>query len=114
MKKTAIELEMSIDEVTALSAITPENRRIIAVFRALGDEVQLGIVRKLARENHKLRSEDIVSCSSVTPHSQPCMSYHFAKLVKAGVVLEEKRGIEKVYTLNKSYLRAQGIDVKKI
>lgn len=106
--------EMSVDEVTAMAAMMPEDRRIIAVLRALGDEVRLGIVRKLVREKHKLRSEDIVSCSSVAPHSQPCMSYHFAKLVKAGVVLEEKRGTEKVYTLNMTYLRALGIDVKKL
>lgn len=106
--------EMSINEVTAMAAMERENRQVIAVLRALGDDVRLGIVRKLVREKHKLRSEDIVSCSSVAPHSQPCMSYHFAKLVGAGVVLEEKRGTEKVYTLNVTYLRTLGIDVRKL
>lgn len=105
---------MSVDEATAMAAMTPEDRQIIAVFRALGDDVRLGIVRKLVREDHKLRSEEIVACSSVAAHSQPCMSYHFGKLVKAGVVLEEKHGTEKVYTLNMTYLRGLGIDVKKL
>lgn len=107
-------VEVSVDEATALAAISEQNQEIIAVLRALGDEVRLGIVRKLVKENHKLRSEDIIACSSVAPHSQPCMSYHFAKLVKAGVVLEEKQGTEKVYTLNAAHLQGLGIDVKKI
>lgn len=106
--------KVSIDEVVALSDSSYESREILAVLRALGDDVRLGIVRKLVRENRKLRGEEIISCASVAAHSQPCMSYHFAKLVKAGVVLEEKQGTEKVYTLNVSHLRSLGIDVKKI
>ncbi len=107
-------MEMSVDEATALAAISDQDRQIISVMRALGDEARLSIVRKLARENRKLRSEEILDCSSVTAHSQPCMSYHFAKLVKAGVVLEEKQGTEKVYTLNVSHLTDLGIDVNKL
>lgn len=107
-------VEVSVDEATAMAAMSGKNQEIVLILRALGDDVRLGIVRKLARENHKLRSEEIIGCSSVAPHSQPCMSYHFAKLVKAGVVLEEKRGTEKVYTLNATHLRSLGIDVKKL
>lgn len=114
LSKVPVRAELSVDEATALSAISEENRQIIAILRALGDNVRLGIVRKLMREKRKLRSEEIVACSSVAVHSQPCMSYHFAKLVKAGVVLEEKRGTEKVYTLNVSHLRKLGIDVNKL
>jgi len=106
--------EASIDEITAKVAISDEDRQAITVFRALGDDVRLGIVRKLAREKRKLRSEEIVECASVAAHSQPCMSYHFAKLVSAGIVLEQKQGVEKVYTLNTSYLRTLGIDITKI
>ncbi len=115
-KKSAVSVTpaVSIDEATAAAAMANENRDIIAVLRALGDDVRLGIVRKLAREKHKLRSEEIVACSSVAIHSQPCMSYHFAKLVGAGVVLEEKQGTEKVYTLHTTYLRDLGIDVSKL
>lgn len=104
----------SIDEVTALAAMSDQDRRVISVLRALSNEVRLGIIRKLVREKRKLRSEEILACPSVAPHSQPCMSYHFAKLVKAGVILEEKQGTEKVYTLDVTYLRDLGITVAKL
>lgn len=67
----------------------------VEVLKALADETRLGIVRKLVRERGTVSSAAICSCSSVTQLSQPAMSHHFAKLVNAGVINEQKIGTEK-------------------
>lgn len=78
----------------------------VDLFKALADKTRMDIVRKLAQE------EACTSCSKVSrvsSLSQPAMSHHFSKLVEAGVILEEKEGKEKLYTLNKELLEAKGI-----
>lgn len=78
----------------------------VDLFKALADETRMEIVRELAK------SGDCVSCrkvSSVSSLSQPAMSHHLSKLVDSGVILEEKKGKEKLYTLNKELLIAKGI-----
>ncbi len=78
----------------------------VDLFKALADKTRLDIVRELVRE------ESCTSCSKisrVSSLSQPAMSHHFSKLVEAGIILEEKEGKEKLYTLNKALLQAKGI-----
>lgn len=78
----------------------------VNLLKALADKTRLDIVREL------IRQEDCSSCtkvSRVSSLSQPAMSHHFHKLVEAGVILEEKEGKEKLYTLNKELLEAKGI-----
>ncbi len=85
------------------------------VFKSLGDETRLDIVRKLASDNTEVNSKEIVtSCSIALKLSQPTMSHHFHTLVAAGVLLERKIGVEKFYTLNQPLLTQLGVDVRKI
>lgn len=86
-----------------------------AVFKCLGDETRLSIVRKLAHEGKEVNSSDIVSdCSVALKLSQPTMSHHFQKLVTAGVLLERKVGVEKYYQLNVDVLAGAGINTQKL
>jgi len=83
----------------------------VNIFKALADPTRLDIVRRLAK-----KPEDCASCSevsSVSSLSQPAMSHHFKKLVDAGVILERKKGTEKIYELNSDLLVSAGIDPSK-
>lgn len=85
------------------------------VFKSLGDETRLSIVRKLARENTEVNGREIVlDCAIALKLSQPTMSHHFQTLVTARVLLERKVGVEKHYRLNQPLLEEAGIDVQKI
>lgn len=85
------------------------------VFKSLGDETRLDIVRKLARDNREVNSKEIVSsCSIALKLSQPTMSHHFHSLVATGVLLERKVGVEKYYALNQSLLEQVGVDARKL
>ena len=86
------------------------------VLKALADDIRLGMVRKLAAQpGDASRSCDLVSsCASFLNLSQPTMSHHLAKLVDAGVIVEEKAGVSKRYQLDRQYLASLGIDVSKL
>lgn len=85
------------------------------IFKSLGDETRLDIVRKLAREGGEVNSKEIVSnCAAKLKLSQPTMSHHFHTLVSAGVILERKVGVEKYYQLNQPLLEEVGVDARKI
>lgn len=96
---------------TALS-ISPEQR--VEVLKALADETRLSIVEKLIREGGTLASCDILACTSVHKLSQPAMSHHFNKLVDAGVIIETKRGTQKLYELNCALLSSVGVDIHNL
>jgi len=92
-----------------------EQKRTVEAFKALADEVRLGIVKKLASSPDPIPGCDVVSsCASLLALSQPAVSHHFSKLVDAGVVREEKRGVQKVYTLDVAFLDSIGVDVTKL
>lgn len=79
----------------------------VKLLKALADQTRLDIVRRLAAE------EDCSSCTKISSGSllsQPAMSHHFSKLVDAGIILEQKTGKEKFYTLNKELLEAKGLN----
>jgi DNA-binding transcriptional ArsR family regulator len=83
------------------------NDQTIAVLKALADPTRLTLVRELAE-----RPENSESCGKLSSGaclSQPAMSHHFAKLVSAGVILEQKEGKEKSYKLNRQLLANCGI-----
>jgi DNA-binding transcriptional ArsR family regulator len=42
------------------------------------------------------------------------MSHHFSKLVDAGVVIEQKKGVQKLYTLNAELLETVGVSPNKL
>lgn len=85
------------------------------IFKSIGDETRLEIIRKLAREDKEVNGRDIVSdCAIALKLSQPTMSYHFQTLVSAGVLLERKVGVEKYYQLNQPLLGQVGINTDKL
>jgi len=87
----------------------------VTVYRCLGDETRLSIVRKLAREGREVNGSDIVTdCSVALKLSQPTMSHHFQKLVNAGILAERKVAVEKYYQLNTDVLTQAGIDITKL
>jgi DNA-binding transcriptional ArsR family regulator len=86
-----------------------------AIFKSLGDETRLSIVRKLARDGGEANSREIVSgCMAALNLSQPTMSHHFSTLVAAGVLQERKIGVEKYYQLNLPLLERVGINPNKL
>ena len=69
----------------------------VEVFSALASEPRLKIVEMLA--------EGQVECQEILGRldlSQPAISYHLAKLERAGVLLKEKNGSRNCYRLNAS------------
>jgi len=92
-----------------------EQKRTVEALKALADEVRIGIVRKLAASSEPVAGCDIVSsCANLHKLSQPAVSHHFGKLVDASVVREEKRGTQKVYSLDAAFLDSIGVDVTKL
>ena len=88
------------------------NDPTVHVFKALADPTRLDIVRNIARKPRDTAScGEVSTCSSL---SQPAMSHHFKKLVDAGVLLESKKGTEKIYALNCELLSSVGINPDKL
>jgi len=87
----------------------------VAVYKALGDEVRLGMVKRIAANVEPIASCTVVlSCASLLKLAQPTISHHFAKLVAAGVLVEEKEGTQKLYRVDYDLLRAAGVDVEQL
>lgn len=88
------------------------NNQMISVYKALADPTRLALVRELASCPTARKSCGDLSAQQHL--SQPAMSHHFAKLVQAGVVLEQKTGTQKQYELNRDLLVSCGINIKKL
>ena len=72
-----------------------------AVFKALSDPARVRIVNLLARN-----PESVCVCE-LTPAvglSQPTVSHHLKKLVQAGLLHREQRGVWAYYTLDRDGL----------
>jgi len=84
------------------------------IFKALGNETRLSIVRELARRGEEVKGTQILSgCSEALGLAQPTLSLHFSKLVACEVLIERKQGTEKFYRLNSDALKAAGINIKE-
>ena len=71
------------------------------VFKALADPTRVRIVNMLAN------ADEPVCVCEFTPHlglAQPTVSFHLAKLRKAGLLDREQRGTWAYYSLNRSAL----------
>jgi ArsR family transcriptional regulator len=66
------------------------------LFKALGDETRLAILRQL-REQGEVCACDFVSCCDV---AQPTVSHHLKVLRQAGLVGCERRGLQVYYRLD--------------
>lgn len=85
------------------------------ILKSLADDTRLSVVRKLARDNREVTSNDIInSCGIALKLSQPTMSHHFTKLVTSGVLRERKVGAGKYYQLNRTLLENIGINADKL
>jgi ArsR family transcriptional regulator len=69
-----------------------------ALFKALGDPARVRIVNLLARAG-----EPVCVCelTPVLGLSQPTVSHHLKKLVRAGLLEREQRGVWAYYTLDR-------------
>ena len=84
-----------------------------ALFKALGDPTRLRIVNLLARN-----PESVCVCE-LTPAvglSQPTVSHHLKKLVQAGLLQREQRGVWAYYSLDRDGLEraASILDLKGV
>jgi ArsR family transcriptional regulator len=81
--------------------------RTAAVFKALADPARVRIVNLLAR------SPEPACVCELTPAlrlAQPTVSHHLKKLVEAGLLLREQRGVWAYYRLDRDAVaRAAGI-----
>jgi ArsR family transcriptional regulator, arsenate/arsenite/antimonite-responsive transcriptional repressor len=88
-------------------------RATAALFKALADPTRVRIVNLLARS-----TEPVCVCQ-LTPAvgvSQPTVSHHLKKLVQAGLLEREQRGVWAFYSLDREgFERAAGVlDVKGV
>jgi ArsR family transcriptional regulator, arsenate/arsenite/antimonite-responsive transcriptional repressor len=96
------------DDLTADDADTTA-----ALFKALADPARVRIVSLLARS-----AEPACVCE-LTPSlglSQPTVSHHLKKLVQAGLLEREQRGVWAYYSLDRSALEraASVLDLKGV
>ncbi len=76
-----------------------------AVFKALSDPARVRIVNLLAN------ADGPVCVCNLTPElglSQPTVSFHLKKLVQAGLLEREQRGVWAFYTVNREVLPRLG------
>lgn len=71
-----------------------ERRRWAEAFAALGSEPRLQIIEQLMRG--PIRCQETLSSLRL---SQPAVSYHLAKLERAGVLRKEKNGTRNCYRI---------------
>lgn len=86
----------------AASAMSEEDAETTAkVFKALADPHRVRIMNLLAN------SDDPVCACNLTPQvalSQPTVSFHLKKLVQAGLLEREQRGVWAYYSINREAL----------
>ena len=83
---------------------------LVNIFKALSDPTRLRILLYLLRSGEK-------PCSQMLDEfklSQPTMSHHFAKLIKAGVIIKEKRSTSNFYKVNYDYIKKSGLDFSNL
>ena len=71
------------------------------LFKALGDETRLNIIKQLS-EQGEVCACDLACCDL----AQPTVSHHLKVLREAGLVNTDKRGLWVYYTLNREKLEA--------
>ncbi len=69
------------------------------VFSALASEPRLQIVQMIT--GRKVDCQEILE---ELPLSQPAISYHLARLERAGVLVKERNGTRNCYHLNQNFI----------
>ena len=83
---------------------------ISKICKALADPTRLAMLKKLTTVN-EMACQELMKEFSLT---QPTLSHHFNKLVRAGIITNRKDGVLWYYSLNKRFLKQKGIDIKKL
>ncbi len=86
------------------------NDKIVKIFKSLADKNRVEMVKYLTTRGE-------TSCQELMKQfslSQPTLSFHFNKLVDAGVINNRKEGVLWFYTINDEHLKSLGLDIKKI
>ena len=76
------------------------------VFKALADPARVRIVNLLANSGEPVCVCDITDSVGLT---QPTVSFHLKKLVTAGLLKREQRGVWAYYQLDRGVLRRLGV-----
>jgi ArsR family transcriptional regulator len=90
---------------TDAACCSPERRyegleEAASLFKALGDETRLAIVRQL-REQGRVCACNLGACCAL---AQPTVSHHLKVLREAGLVRADKQGLWVYYTLDQNKL----------
>ena len=94
--------------------LTSEDAEISAVvFKALADPTRVRIVSMLARSPEPACVCELIPSLGL---SQPTVSHHLKKLVQAGLLTREQRGVWAFYTLDREGLEraASILDLKGV
>lgn len=86
------------------------SKHLVKIFKALSDEARVEMVRYLLRKKE-------ISCQEVSKRfslSQPALSHHFNKLIDANIIKVRKQGVSHFYSINNTYLKEKGLNMKKI
>jgi DNA-binding transcriptional ArsR family regulator len=87
--------------VTMTPAADMDASDLGSFLTALGDATRQGIVIALSRE-----TLNVGELTERFPLSRPAMSHHLKVLAQAGLLVQERRGRERVYRLDTAYCRA--------
>lgn len=82
----------------------------VPLFKAMGDETRMDILRYLLVKK-EMSCQQLMKKFSL---SQPTLSHHFNKLIRAGIINARKEGTLWFYSLNKKFLNKSGININKI
>jgi ArsR family transcriptional regulator len=91
--------------LTAAGMTADEAETTASVFKALGDAHRVRIVNLLATAQHAVCVCDLTDFLGL---SQPTVSHHLRKLVDAGLLDREQRGVWAFYSLREDVVRRIG------
>lgn len=82
----------------------------VTLFKALADETRLKAVRYLL-------DKDEISCQELMKRfslSQPTLSHHFNKLVRAHILKQRRDGVLWFYSIDRHFLASHGIALERL
>jgi ArsR family transcriptional regulator len=83
---------------------------LVKIFKSLADKNRLEMVKYVSTQK-EMSCQELMKKFSL---SQPTLSHHFNKLIDAGVMNGRKDGVLWFYSINDTYLKDVGFDLKKL
>ncbi len=84
--------------------------KLSAVFKALSDTTRVNVLKII----HRKREISCRDLSRTFDLSQPALSHHFSKLIKAEIIVSRKKGASNFYKLNIPLFKQLGINTNMI